>query len=61
MLTLSLWPDLDSTYKQYQRRVGMFWPPITIVKGVWLALTARKAKVDRAVWGIGGGQKMKKL
>ncbi|ORY86725.1 hypothetical protein BCR35DRAFT_302454 [Leucosporidium creatinivorum] len=48
-------------YKQYQRRVGMFWPPITIVKGFWLALTARRGKVDRAVWGIGGGEKMKRL
>lgn len=48
-------------YKQYQKRVGMFWPPLTIVKGLWLAVTGRRGKVDRAVWGIPGGQKMKKL
>jgi hypothetical protein len=38
-------------YAAYQARVGMFSPSDTIFKGVKLALTGKKAEVEKAVWG----------
>lgn len=38
-------------YKQYQKRVGMFNPALTVLKGVWLKVTGRKAKIDAIVFG----------
>ncbi len=38
-------------YKQYQKRVGMFNPAMTLVKGAWLFVTGRKGRVDQQVFG----------
>lgn len=38
-------------YKEYQQRVGMFWPPITTLKTIWLFVSRQKTKVDDAVFG----------
>lgn len=53
----------DRLYKQYQKRVGMFWPPITTLKGIWLLLTLQKSSVEKSVYGIGetGQGKIKTL
>ncbi|KAK9900301.1 hypothetical protein P389DRAFT_192582 [Cystobasidium minutum MCA 4210] len=40
-------------YRQYQRRVGMFFPSTTILKGIWLALTGNLATVNEQVYGSG--------
>ncbi|KAJ7677362.1 hypothetical protein B0H17DRAFT_1207117 [Mycena rosella] len=46
-------------YASYQERVGMFSPLDTFVKGLTLALTGKKAKVERVVWGMEGKGKGK--
>ncbi|KAJ7178734.1 hypothetical protein C8R43DRAFT_1057203 [Mycena crocata] len=38
-------------YALYQARVGMFSPVDTFLKGIKLALTGKKAEVEKAVWG----------
>ncbi|KAJ7116322.1 DUF1295-domain-containing protein [Mycena epipterygia] len=38
-------------YASYQARVGMFSPVDTLLKGVKLALTGKKAEVEKVVWG----------
>jgi len=38
-------------YKEYQKRVGMFNPGMTLIKGAWLFVTGRKGRVDRQVFG----------
>ncbi|BGP42437.1 hypothetical protein JCM10449v2_006442 [Rhodotorula kratochvilovae] len=38
-------------YKLYRARVAKFWPPLTPLKRAWLALTGRRARVDRRIWG----------
>ncbi|KAK4704343.1 hypothetical protein P7C70_g1858, partial [Phenoliferia sp. Uapishka_3] len=38
-------------YAEYQRRVGMFWPPITVLKAVWLFVSGQKGTVDDIVFG----------
>lgn len=38
-------------YKEYQRRVGMFNPAMTVLKGAWLFVTGRKGRVDKLVYG----------
>ena len=39
------------TYKAYQRRVSMFLPWDTVIKGFLLFLVKEKEEVDRMVWG----------
>jgi len=46
-------------YKEYQKRVGMFWPHMTILKMVWLGVTARLGKVNKLVFGAGPQQSEK--
>ncbi|BGP13409.1 hypothetical protein JCM10213v2_001328 [Rhodosporidiobolus nylandii] len=44
-------------YKTYQQRVAKFWPVFTPLKGLWLLLTGfRRGRVDRRIWGEGGGK-----
>ncbi|GAA6056630.1 hypothetical protein JCM3770_006365 [Rhodotorula araucariae] len=38
-------------YALYRARVAKFWPALTPVKGLWLALTGRRSRVDRRIWG----------
>lgn len=38
-------------YREYQRRVAMFLPPLTPLKGFWLLITAQRKRVDRLVFG----------
>ncbi|KAK4055380.1 hypothetical protein OIO90_003218 [Microbotryomycetes sp. JL221] len=40
-------------YKQYQKRISMFWPPLTSLKSVWLGLTGRLNKTNQIVFGQG--------
>ncbi|GAA5961216.1 hypothetical protein JCM21900_006335 [Sporobolomyces salmonicolor] len=40
-------------YGAYQSRVAKFWPALTPLKGVWLALTGRKSRIDHEVFGTG--------
>jgi len=50
-------------YREYQKRVAMFWPWYTVVKIVWLGVTARLTKVNHLVFGSGqnaGAKKQKK-
>lgn len=42
------------TYKAYQRRVSMFLPWDTMVKGFMLMLVQEKGEVERLVWGNPG-------
>lgn len=51
ILTEALSAGKYPRYKDYQRRVGMFNPVETILKGVWLCIIGQKAKVDLSVWG----------
>lgn len=39
------------TYEAYQKRVSMFLPWDTAIKGFLLALSKEKAEIDRLVWG----------
>lgn len=39
------------TYKAYQRRVSMFLPWDTVIKGFLLALSKENVEVERLVWG----------
>jgi len=43
-------------YALYQKRVGQFWPPVTVLKTAWLFVTRQKAAVDDAVFGAGSGE-----
>ena len=38
-------------YKEYKKRVGMFWPPITFLKGAWLLVSGQMSKVNDNVFG----------
>ncbi|KAH7106431.1 DUF1295-domain-containing protein [Auriculariales sp. MPI-PUGE-AT-0066] len=38
-------------YKAYQKRVGMFFPAETILRGLWLSITGQKKEVDRLTYG----------
>ena len=40
-------------YKQYQKRVAMFWPTDTVLKAAWLWLWGEKRVVDDLIWGEG--------
>ncbi|GAA5829032.1 hypothetical protein JCM3766R1_003911 [Sporobolomyces carnicolor] len=40
-------------YKVYQKRVGMFFPMFTTIKGLWLLVTGRRGKVDQQLFGTG--------
>lgn len=60
MLTEEISAGKYPLYKQYQRRVGFFWPPITIAKGIWLSITGQKQEVDDAVFGTASSQVAKK-
>lgn len=40
-------------YKEYQRRVAMFWPTDTAIKALWLAVRGKKSMQDQLVWGEG--------
>ncbi|KAM0790953.1 hypothetical protein ACM66B_004258 [Microbotryomycetes sp. NB124-2] len=40
-------------YKQYQKRVSMFWPALTSLKSVWLGLTGQLDKTNQIVFGVG--------
>lgn len=42
------------TYYAYQRRVSMFLPWDTVIKGFLLFLVREKEEVDRVVWGNPG-------
>ncbi|GAA6007331.1 hypothetical protein JCM10207_001591 [Rhodosporidiobolus poonsookiae] len=46
-------------YKTYQARVSKFWPALTPLKGLWLALTVQRGKVDRKIWGESSSDKRK--
>ncbi|KAF7312143.1 hypothetical protein MIND_00226700 [Mycena indigotica] len=48
-ITLSKYPH----YRSYQARVGMFSPLDTIAKGIMLALSGKRAEVEREVWDKG--------
>ncbi|KAF7375111.1 hypothetical protein MSAN_00397500 [Mycena sanguinolenta] len=38
-------------YAAYQARVGMFSPPATFMKGIWLAAVGGRVEIERAIWG----------
>jgi len=40
-------------YREYQRRVGMFLPIMTTLKGMWLGVTGQLSKVNEQVYGSG--------
>ncbi|KAK4047295.1 hypothetical protein OIV83_005473 [Microbotryomycetes sp. JL201] len=40
-------------YRQYQKRVSMFWPPLTTLKTVWLGLTGSLDQTNQIVFGVG--------
>jgi hypothetical protein len=40
-----------AAYAAYQRRVGMFDPIRTIIKGLWLSVRGEKVQVDEIVYG----------
>ncbi|SCV70302.1 BQ2448_1696 [Microbotryum intermedium] len=62
LLTEAISAEKYPLYKQYQRRVSMFWPPLTTLKGIGLFLLGKKFKVDKDVFGIGSSSgKIKKL
>ncbi|KAJ7721748.1 DUF1295-domain-containing protein [Mycena maculata] len=43
-------------YATYQRRVGMFSPVETLLKGFFLALRGKKGPVDKVLWGSDVGK-----
>ncbi|SGY14974.1 BQ5605_C013g07189 [Microbotryum silenes-dioicae] len=62
LLTEAISAEKYPLYKQYQRRVSMFWPPLTTFKGLGLFVLGKKSKVEKDVFGIGSsGGKVKKL
>lgn len=46
-------PTTGRLYKVYQKRVGMFFPMFTTIKGLWLLVTGRRGKVDQQLFGTG--------
>ncbi|KAJ6570259.1 hypothetical protein DFH09DRAFT_1154498 [Mycena vulgaris] len=51
MYTEAITASKYAGYAAYQARVGMFSPVDTLFKGLKLAVTGKKAEVEKAVWG----------
>jgi len=44
-------------YKAYQKRVGMFVPAETVLRGLWFAVVGGKKELDAKVYGDAGSIK----